>query len=175
MLDAVGLEILDERRVLRSFEALKIVPASHMTHQGRDVHCPQLVFGHREAHDRAVGRSQPLISELLVKRHIAVPVDVRNNASVASRGELLDFADDRLVVLMVEGGEFFDHIAFRNTLGQQISLRYLGGSAGVNVIGADDVWRCAAFVLGVVRIRFFSSLSLRTARPGTTSGTGYVR
>ena len=99
------------------------------THQGRHVHGPKLIFGHGEGHDRAIRRGQTLVRELFVERNVRVPIDRGKDAGIAILGEGLDLTDDRLVVLVVEGGVFLRNVGLRHALGDQVGLQDLVRSA----------------------------------------------
>ena len=110
-----------------------------MTDQRRHVHRTQLVLRNGEGHDRAVVRGQSLIGELLVEGHVAVAVDRREHAGVSGGGELLDLADNRLVVLMVKRRVLLHDVGLRHALAQKERLEHLVRRARKDVVGAEQV------------------------------------
>jgi hypothetical protein len=77
------------------------------------VHAAQFLLADRERHDRHVLRLQALVAQFLVEGHVRVAVDRRDHAGLAAGRELLDVADDGLVVGVAERGvDLVDVLSF---------------------------------------------------------------
>src|SRR5438093_206340 len=125
----VLLERVHELLVVRVLDGLEVVPRREVADQRGGIHAAQLVLGHAVRNDRRVLASQTLIGELLVEGHVAVAVDRRQHARAAARGEALDLADDRLVVLMAERRVLLLDVRGRHALGEQERAEDLVGGA----------------------------------------------
>src|SRR2546422_857774 len=139
LLLCVLLERVHELLVVRVLDGLEVVPRREVADQRGGIHAAQLVLGHAVRHDRRVLASQTLIGELLVERHVAVAVDRRQHARAAARGEALDLADDRLVVLMAERRVLLLDVRGRHALGEQERAEDLVGGAREDVVRAQQV------------------------------------
>src|SRR2546425_1872683 len=135
----VLLERVHELLVVRVLDGLEVVPRREVADQRGGIHAAQLVLGHAVRHDRRVLASQTLIGELLVEGHVAVAVDRREHARAAARGEALDLADDRLVVLVAERRVLLLDVRGRHALGDQERAEDLVRRAREHVVRAEQV------------------------------------
>ena len=76
----------DEVLVRRRIDRLKVVPRRQVADQRLGVEASELFFADRERHDRDIGRLDPLVAELLIKRHVGVAVDRRHHGGLLAAG-----------------------------------------------------------------------------------------
>src|SRR5882672_5322329 len=136
---AVRLERLHERLVLGRVDRLEVVPRGQVADQRRRVHAAELVLGDRERDDRALLRRQALVGELFVERHVRVAVDRGDDGRAAARGERLDLADDRLVILVAERRVLLLDARLGDAVGDQLLAEDLVRRAGIDVVRAQQV------------------------------------
>ncbi len=109
-----------------------------MAHQRLGVDAPQLLFAHRERHDRHIGRFQALVGQLFVEGHVGVAVDRGNYRRLRPGRELLDVGDDGLVVGVAERRVDLLDVLVGYALAVQERTQNLVGGAWVDVVGAQQ-------------------------------------
>ena len=110
-----------------------------MPRQRFHIEALQLDLGKAEGNRRASIGGHTLIGKLLEEGHIAVAVDRVNHRRITTGAKTFDFANDGLIILMVEGGIFLLNVGFLHALLQQIEPQDFIGGAWIHVVGADQV------------------------------------
>src|SRR5262245_3028003 len=139
MLGAPFLIGFDPLHVLRSLQGHVIVPGRQMPRQRLHIEGLQFNLGKAEGNRRASIGGHTLIGKLFEEGHIAVAVDRVNHRRITTSAKTFDFADDGLIILMVEGGIFFLNISFLHALLQQIESQDFIGGAWIHIVSTDQV------------------------------------
>src|SRR5439155_11690423 len=129
----------DPLNVLRGLQRHVVVPGRQMPRQRFHIEGLQLDLGKAEGNRRAIIGGDTLIGKLFEEGHIAVAVDRVNHRRITTGAKTFDFADDGLIVLMMEGGIFLLNIGFLHALLQEIEPQNFIGGAWIHVVSADQV------------------------------------
>ena len=150
VLFAVSLEGFNEGFVFWGVDALEVVPSGQVTNQLAGVHGAQFVFRHGEGDDGAIIGGQALVGELGVEGNVGVTIDGGQDNGVARSGELFDFTNDGLVILVMERRVHFLDVGFGYAFLEEECLQHFVCGTWKHVVGAEEVELLGfEFVFGV--------------------------
>ena len=109
-----------------------------MSDQRLGVETSEFFLTNREGDDRNVFGVDALVGEFLVKRHVGVAIDCRDNGRLLTgRTELLHIGDDGLPIGMTERRVVLHDVGVFHTFRVEIGTQDFVGRARINVIRAE--------------------------------------
>src|SRR5439155_4047825 len=114
-------------------------PGRQMSCQGFYVQGLQLDLRKAEGNRRTAIGSDTLVGKFLEEGYIAITVNRIDHCHITTSTKAFDFADDSLIVLVMEGGILLLNISFLHPLFLQIESEDFIGGAWVYIVRADQV------------------------------------